>query len=184
MKRNQNMKFVFWLIAASILATTLGSCALHSWMGPAVVDYDYTRDHAAIEEIFKRDWDWLVPVSPDRYSLDLVLKYRAPRQDPLYAGRLTFKVMYDKDQFIGFVGYYMKNNQEGFLNFLDVNPDYRGKGYAEKLARCAMDQMIQKGAQRITLVTYPHNVRALKLYNRLGFKETGRDSQVKLEYLV
>lgn len=176
--------FVFLLLAAGILASSLGSCALNSWMSPSVIDFDYKRDHAAIEEIFQRDWDWLVPISPDRYSLDLVLKYRAPRQDPLYAGRLTLKVMHDKNQLIGFVGYYMKNTQEGFLNFLDVNPEYRGKGYAEKLARYAIDDMIQKGAQRVTLVTYPHNVRALKLYHRLGFKEIGRDTQVELEYRI
>ncbi len=184
MKKIQNMKFVFSLIAASILATSLGSCALNSYTGSEVVDFNYDRDHVALEEIFTRDWDWLVPVGPDQYSLDLVLRYRAPRQDPLYAGRLMLKVMHDKGNLIGFVGYYMKSGEEGFLNFLDVNPQYRGKGYAETLARYAMDAMIKKGAQRITIVTYPHNERALKLYHRLGFKEIRRNAQVELEYRV
>jgi ribosomal protein S18 acetylase RimI-like enzyme len=170
------------LIAGGIIATTFVSCVLNCFSGPCVIDFNYQRDHRAIEEIFKRDWDWLVPVSPQEYSLDLVLKYRAPRQDPLYAGRLTLKVMYDKNQFIGFVAYYMKSSTAGFLNFLDVNPSYRGKGYAEILARYAINDMIKNGARCITLVTYPHNTRALKLYQRLGFKEIGRDSQVELEY--
>ncbi len=174
--------FVVLLLAASIIATSLGSCALHSWADSGVVDFEYQRDYSAVEEIFKRDWDWLVPVAPEHYSLDLVLKYRAPRQDPLYAGRLTLKVIRDKDHLVGFVGYYMKNKEEGFLNFLDVNPTYRGKGYGEKLARYAIDEMVKKGARRITLVTYPHNSRALNLYHRLGFKEIGRNSQVELEY--
>ncbi len=183
MKKIQN-HFVVLLLAAGIIATSLGSCALSSFTGPQVVDFNYERDRSALEEIFARDWDWLVPVSPDQYSLDLVLKYRAPRQDPLYAGSLTFKVMYDRDHLIGFVGYYMKSGEEGFLNFLDVNPEYRGKGFAEKLARYAIDEMIERGARRITLVTYPHNERALKLYHRLGFKEIKRNSQVELEYRI
>jgi ribosomal protein S18 acetylase RimI-like enzyme len=151
--------------------------------GCQVVDYDYSKDYQGMQEIFKRDWDWLIPVGPDQYSLDLVLKYRAPQQNPLYAGRLKLKVMRDGDKLIGFVGYYMKNDQEGFFNFLDVNPAYRGKGYAEKLANYAINDMISKGARRITLVTYPHNFRALKLYHRLGFKEIKKGVQVELEYI-
>lgn len=177
-------RFVILLFAAGIIVTSLGWCALSCVTGPQIIDFKYARDHNALEEIFQRDWDWLVPVSPEHYALDLVLKYRAPQQNPLYAGRLTLKVIYDKEHLVGFVGYYMKSNEEGFLNFLDINPEYRSKGYGALLARYAIDDMIKRGARRITIVTYPHNERALNLYQHLGFKEIRRDTQVELEYLV
>ena len=149
-----------------------------------IVDYDYQRDSAAIAQIFDTDWDWLIPFAKDDYSLDLVLKYKAPQQNPLYAGRLNIKVARIDDRLIGFVMYYLKKPGEWFFNFLDVIPAYRGKGYASKLARYAIDDMIAKGAQRITLVTYPHNESALKLYKKLGFVEISRGRQVELQLKV
>jgi ribosomal protein S18 acetylase RimI-like enzyme len=181
MQKTMKMFVRFAVLIA--VSTALGWCTYQYTQQSCVIDFDYQRDHRALREIFERDWDWLIPVGPDQYSLDLVIKYRAPQQNPLYAGRLVLKVMRDGDKLIGFVGYYMKNDHEGFFNFLDVNPEYRGKGYAETLARYAINDMIHRGARRITIVTYPHNVRALKLYNRLGFREIKRDRQVKLEYL-
>ena len=181
MHKKINMIVRFGILLA--MSAGLGWFVLQYAGGSSIVDFDYQKDHMALREIFKRDWDWLIPVGPDQYSLDLVIKYRAPQQNPLYAGRLTLKVMHDGNKLIGFVGYFMKNDREGFFNFLDVNPEYRGKGYAEQLARYAIDDMIKRGAQRITIVTYPHNVRALKLYTRLGFKEIHRDRQVELEYI-
>src|SRR3990167_2260113 len=68
-----------------------------------IVDYDYQRDSAAIAQIFDTDWDWLIPFAKDDYSLDLVLKYKAPQQNPLYAGRLNIKVARIDDRLIGFV---------------------------------------------------------------------------------
>lgn len=149
-----------------------------------IYDFDYTRDNGAIRQMFDTDWDWLVPFAKDEYSLDLVLKYQAPQQNPLYAGRLVIKVARLADQAIGFVAYYMKRPGEWFFNFLDVMPAYRGKGYARQLAQYAIDDMIARGAHRITLVTYPHNESALRLYYKLGFVEIGRDRQVELELNV
>lgn len=149
-----------------------------------IKDFNYQRDHAAIREIFDRDWDWLIPVGKDEYSLDLLLKDRAPQQNPLYAGRLYIKVAREQDQLIGFVAYYSKKQTEWFFNFLDVNPEYRNKGYARKLAKAAIADMVSRGAQRITLVTYPHNERALNLYKSLGFVPIAYGRQVELEYRV
>lgn len=149
-----------------------------------IKDFNYQRDHNAIRDIFERDWDWLIPVGPDEYSLDLVLKDRAPQQNPIYAGRLNIKVAREADQFIGFVAYYAKKPGEWFFNFLDVNPQFRNKGYARKLAKAAIADMVSRGAKRITLVTYPHNERALTLYKSLGFVPIAYGRQVELEYRV
>jgi ribosomal protein S18 acetylase RimI-like enzyme len=138
-----------------------------------VYEFDPKRDTKPILDIFERDWYWLV--ANDDYSPEFMLEYRAPKQDPLFAGRMRIKVLREKDQFVGFAAYYMKNNKLGFLNFVDINPEFRGKRYAEQLVRYAINDMKSMGAQRIDLVTRPSNVSAQALYKRLGFILTGQD---------
>ncbi len=154
----------------------------HSRLG--IVDFDIKRDGEAMMAIFDRDWDWLIPGGRDTFSPELMMAYRAPMQNPMYAGRLKIKVMRDGNSFIGFVAWYMKDQKTGFLNFVDVNPEYRGKGHAEKLLRYAMDEMIKEGAKKLTMVTWPHNFRARKLYERLGWKLVKEEHQVHYEYDV
>jgi ribosomal protein S18 acetylase RimI-like enzyme len=152
--------------------------------GPQVIEFDINRDGKDIMAIFDRDWDWLIPGGRETFSPELMMAYRAPQQNPLYADRLKIKVMRDADDtFIGFVAWYMKSSDVGFLNFLDVNPEYRGKGYAEKLLRYGMDQMIKAGAKKIEMVTWPHNVRSRRLYDRVGWRVKGIEGrQVHYEY--
>jgi ribosomal protein S18 acetylase RimI-like enzyme len=185
MKRmNEKIKNIIVMVA---LASALGIGGWYSVFAqhqPHLVDFVYERDNAAVRTLFMREWDWLVPVPPEDYSLDLVLKHRAPQQNPLYAGRLHIKVLRQGEQLLGFVAYYLKGAEDWFFNFLAVDPTSRGKGYGERLARAALNDMIARGARRITIVTYPFNERALRLYTRLGFKEIDRHTQVELEYQV
>ena len=151
---------------------------------PQILEFDIDRDGKDILAIFDRDWDWLIPGGRETFSPELMMAYRAPQQSPLYSGRLKIKVMRDDDGcMIGFVAWYMKNADVGFLNFLDVNPEYRGKGYAEKLLRYGMDQMIQSGAKKLEMVTWPHNARARALYDRVGWRAKGIEGrQIHYEY--
>lgn len=141
----------------------------------AIQEFDPTRDTKPILAIFERDWYWLV--AGDDYSPEFMLAHRAPKQDPLYAGRMRIKVIRDDGTLIGFVAYYMKNDKLGYLNFVDINPEYRGKRYAEKLVRYAMDDMKTMGAKKIDLVTRPSNANAQALYRRLGFVLTQQDPE-------
>ncbi len=182
--RMKNKKIKILIISSIFFAIAgLGWWSLFSFTGPQIMKYEYQRDHHALREIFDRDWDWLIPFKKDEYSLDMFLKYRAPQQNPLFAGRMQIYVVRDGDQLIGFIAYYMKNPEAGFLNFLDINPEFRGKGYSKQLVQHALDDMISHGARSITIVTYPHNAAALKLYTGFGFVEIRRDSQVELEYV-
>lgn len=184
MKLRRIHGFLLLVFLAAIGLIWISGLPLHQEL--RITEFEYERDNKALRTMFSRDWDWLIPIGPDEYSIDLVLKYRAPQQNPLYAGRLSLKVIRDNNQLIGFVAYYMKNSHHGVLNFIDVNPAYRGKGYAEKLARHAIQNMIERGATNITLVTYPHNTNAILLYKRIGFREIPSDSprQVQYEYRI
>lgn len=136
-------------------------------------EFEEERDAVDILEIFDQDWYWLV--ADDDYSPEFMLKYRAPKQDPLYAGRMHIKVLREQDEFVGFVSYYMKTNTLGFLNFLAIKPEFRGKRYADQLMRYAIDDMKRMGATRIDLITRPSNTSAQKVYNRMGFVLTRQD---------
>ncbi len=135
----------------------------------AIVDFNDERDTQDILKIFERDRYWLL-ASPD-YSPEYMLKYRAPDKEPRYLGCLTIKVWRQGKNFVGFTAYYMKSANLGFILFLAVNPEYRGKekGYAEKLVRYALKALKDKGAQQAQLTTRVDNLRAQRLYKRVGF---------------
>ncbi len=185
MIKNKQRIIIFSIMCA--LAIAAGGAAwllLYRDAGPPIIEFDIKRDGKAIIESFERDWEWLIPGDRDSFSPELMLAYRAPQQNPLYAGRMNIKVMRDGDKLIGFVTWYMKDVHTGFLNFVDVNPEYRGKGYAEKLVKNAMDAMIADGAQKLTMVTWPYNTRARGVYDRLGWHVVKTDNQVHYEYIT
>lgn len=54
-----------------------------------------------------------------------------------------------------------------------LHPDARGTGASSALFRAAIDDARAKGAQRIALWVQGENVHARRLYERLGFRQTG-----------
>ncbi len=149
-----------------------------------IYEFDEKRDTQPILKLFHENWYWLVASSD--YSPEFAFKYRAPSQDPRYLGKLRVKVLREKNTFIGFVAYYMKTETEGKVLFLAVKTAARGKRYGQQLLQYALDDLINNmGAKIIKLVTRTNNLRAQKLYNRAGFKETSRDDEgfVYLKYV-
>ena len=142
--------------------------------GP-LYEYQEERDTQDILSLFKSDWYWLV--ADDEYSAEFMLKYRAPKQERMYSGRMRIKVLREDDQFIGFAAYYMKSPTLGYLNFVAIKPELRGKKHATTLTKYAIDDMIKSGAKKIDLVTRPSNIAARKLYNRFDFKEVFNDGE-------
>lgn len=173
-----------WRIGAAIFTMSLGAGIFYYLSIPRgpIYDFDPARDTQDILQVFERDWYWLV--SSDDYSPEFMLKYRAPGRNPLYIGRLRIKVLRENDAFVGFTAYYMKTSDLGFLLFLAVDPEFRGKGYGDTLTRYALNDLIRMGTKRIRLVTRTDNIPAQKLYSRMGFRETSRDDEgfVYFEY--
>ncbi len=132
-----------------------------------VLVFDDKRDTQAILNIFKDDWYWLV--SSDDYSPEFMLKNRAPNKDPRYFGKLNIRVLYDQDNFVGFICYYMKNFFIGQILFIDVKKEFRGKGFAQHLMKYAIADLKKQGATMITLVTRTSNLDAQRVYKKLGF---------------
>jgi len=172
-------KKIGWTIIL-LISTLVGSIGIgywyfyqHSQKKDNILVFDDTRDTQDIIDIFTRDRYWLLN-SPD-YSVEFMLKYRAATQDIKYLGKLNINVMRSDDSLIGFVAYYMKKPTKGFLLFLAINPPFRGKGYSSQLVNHALSQLKKMGAHTVNLVTRTDNIRAQKLYARLGFYEEKRD---------
>lgn len=177
---------VVLLLCIALFGATGTWYFLNQQRGP-IYEFTVDRDREGILDIFKNNWYWLI-ADGDTYDPEFMMKYHAPNSyDPYYVGKLKIKVIRDtcdgKDTFIGFTTYYMLSPGLGRIQFVAVRPEFRGKRYGEKLTEYALNDLKKMGAKKVKILTRTDNTAALKLYNRVGFKETGRDDKyVNLEY--
>lgn len=61
-----------------------------------------------------------------------------------------------------------------WIHAVYVHPDARGTGASGRLLQAAIDDARSKGARRVALWVNGVNKHALGLYERLGFRQTGR----------
>jgi len=144
-----------------------------------LIDFDFDRDFSDIHTIFEKNWYWLMPYPPEAYDPDYLLhvfKYRAPQANPLKKGTLTIKVVRHEGHVIAFTAYHMKSKTSGFLLFVAVDNNFRGKKYGETLVKHALKAMTDRGAKQIQLNTRIDNIPAQKLYKKMGFAEMVRDT--------
>jgi ribosomal protein S18 acetylase RimI-like enzyme len=73
---------------------------------------------------------------------------------------------------VGITSYEMRDDGSAYISSLAIDPEYQGQGFARK----AMEQLLAELAHvpLVWLVTHPDNVKALQLYESLGFAITGR----------
>lgn len=84
-------------------------------------------------------------------------------------------VAYDQDQPVGFVlnGFRTINGQKVSWNGgTGVIPDYRGKGIGKELMNACMDLYKQEGVDCLMLEAISENTKAIKLYEKIGYKKT------------
>ena len=137
-----------------------------------VVDYNKSRDKAAILEIFNKNWYWLISEYTKDFSPEFMLESLSHDKTSESYGQVTIKVMLDNGKPVGFVAYYMKTFYEGFLWFLAVNEEVRNKKYGKLLMKTAIDDLTKRGARYIRLITRTTNYPAQAVYKSLGFKAT------------
>lgn len=140
----------------------------------AIIDFDEARDTADILALFAKDRYWLV--ASEDYDPAYALSTRSPNAyEEKYKGKLTIKALRKGTEFIGFTAYYMKNFYEGYVLFLAVKDEYRGKGYGPQLMSYALTELKKMGAHIVNLVTRVSNLKAQSVYKKVGFTELARD---------
>lgn len=56
--------------------------------------------------------------------------------------------------------------------------EFRAKGYGARLIKASIEFCAKIGSNELSLNVHPENVNAIKLYSKMGFKETFRDQDV------
>ncbi len=74
---------------------------------------------------------------------------------------------------VGYINYWIVG-EEGQLHRLAVKDAYRGRGIAGRLLRHLLQSLRRSGVATVQLEVRRSNIRAVKLYEKFGFQETGR----------
>ena len=84
----------------------------------------------------------------------------------------NYIVLKDNDKVIAFAGAWIIAG-EGQITNVAVHPNYRGKGYGNKVMKALIDHLNSKECYDITLEVRESNKIAQNLYESLGFKNEG-----------
>jgi ribosomal protein S18 acetylase RimI-like enzyme len=71
--------------------------------------------------------------------------------------------------------------REAFVYDLEIKPEWRRQGHAERAMRALEPQMAALGVRSIGLHVFGHNIGAQALYARLGYGVTGLNMAKRLE---
>ncbi len=86
----------------------------------------------------------------------------------------TFLVAEHNGRVVGYVMGYLRPDLEGHIMSIAVDPSYRGNGIGSALLTEVIERLINKGARYIGLEVRVSNEKAIKLYERFGFKRIKR----------
>jgi ribosomal-protein-alanine N-acetyltransferase len=75
---------------------------------------------------------------------------------------------------VGTVAYKVVESGEGHLRGMAVNPEWRGSGLSTALLETAEDELGKAGCKTITLDTTEPLNRAIRFYEKNGFRRTGK----------
>jgi N-acetylglutamate synthase-like GNAT family acetyltransferase len=75
---------------------------------------------------------------------------------------------------IGTIGSAVESKEEGHLRGMAVLPEWQGSSVATELLRAAEQEIKSQGRSRITLDTTQPLQRAIRFYEKHGFKATGK----------
>jgi len=180
--KNRLLKIILGISFAVALAAGV-SYYIFMPRGP-IVEFNYNRDAKQMLQYFYDDWWWLFPGKD--FSPEYILEHKAPGKEwyqQKYKGKLNIKVVRKDGHVAAFTTYYKKNHYEGVVQFIYVAPAFRRQGLAVKLTKYAVDQLFKMGLPKVTLTTRINNP-ARKIYEGLGFIETGRDGHGLMFYKI
>ena len=97
-----------------------------------------------------------------------------------------FLAVTDQGEIVGTIGCYVAHSHEGHLRGMAVPTAWQGAGVAQQLLRSAEAELVARGCSRITLDTTLPLQRAMRFYEKHGYRRSGRKQDffgmVLLEY--
>jgi ribosomal-protein-alanine N-acetyltransferase len=82
----------------------------------------------------------------------------------------------ESSRVIGYVGFRLQDSG-GHITTIALHPDWRGRGFGDLLLSVALERMVERGVDAVTLEMRPSNDVAYQLYQKYGFQvvQTRRD---------
>lgn len=77
-------------------------------------------------------------------------------------------VIYEENEFIGFIVYSIIYERAEIIDII-IDPNYRMKGYANKLLEYTIEKIKENNCDNITLEVKEGNISAINLYKKHGF---------------
>ncbi|WP_438422329.1 GNAT family N-acetyltransferase [Aquimarina macrocephali] len=78
---------------------------------------------------------------------------------------------------------FFKQKQLGYIGFMYVKDQHRGKGVSQKIIKYICDWFASKNLEEIRLTVYDQNPRAIRAYEKVGFKKHLIEMRVNLNDL-
>ncbi|RXA21983.1 N-acetyltransferase [Methanosarcina sp. MSH10X1] len=91
--------------------------------------------------------------------------------------RNIFYVIKSRDKIVGYCIYYLKPElslkgfkKQSVISSIATDKNFRGRGFAERLLRCSIEEMKVNGISSILLYVNVNNLSAIQLYEKIGFR--------------
>lgn len=113
----------------------------------------------------------------DRYAAEVVALHDRLFPGTHTPGRMLIRspeprlVYVEASDVIGYVAAEMQSDGSGYIDYLGVHADHRGRGVGRALVRAVTDHLFELGATSVNLTVRESNAAARALYESLGFIE-------------
>ena len=91
---------------------------------------------------------------------------------------LVSKVAIDNCELVGFVCYFIKEDNTAHVEIMGTNPNFRGKGYARAILQKLKEELESSlGIKKLTLAVNKRNVQGIKAFSKFTKENKGYSSE-------
>ena len=102
----------------------------------------------------------------------------------VYEDNWDCRIIYDGDKAVGFVFYGLWKEKRSLLCRYTIDVDRQGKGYGQQALPLIIRQICQQyGSRQVWVTLEKANKRAVHLYEKFGFRDTGEVDEGENVYL-
>lgn len=83
-----------------------------------------------------------------------------------------FWLLIESEKILGFIEFWIMYEESHIID-IAVHPEFRKKGYGQKLMEFMIEKSRELGAKKVFLEVRPSNQVAINLYKKCGFSESG-----------
>jgi len=77
-----------------------------------------------------------------------------------------------------------ESGSEARIFSVAVHPEFQGMGIGTGLVQVGLEYLSSRGARRVRLEVRPDNIAAIRVYEKLGFRITGRTRDTQSDWLI